>query len=190
MSRTALLTDVQWARIEPLMPSSHGRRGRPFRDHRQVVEGTSTGCGGRGGICRRRSARGRRSGSGDDRFSTDRTWDRIHARLVANADGAGEVDWTVSMDSTINRAHQHAPTLARTERPGCRCSGGPRSRALPALPLSFPTGHGLGRDGGRDAGLMPRDLNAASLRVRAWPTTPRAGPDVALGAGCSLGQFP
>jgi hypothetical protein len=34
-----LLTDVQWARIEPLMPSSQGRRGRPFRDHRQVVEG-------------------------------------------------------------------------------------------------------------------------------------------------------
>ena len=28
-----------WERIEPLMPSSDGQRGRPFRDHRQVVEG-------------------------------------------------------------------------------------------------------------------------------------------------------
>ncbi len=39
MSREALLTDAQWARIEPLMPSSEGQRGRPFREHRQVLEG-------------------------------------------------------------------------------------------------------------------------------------------------------
>jgi len=34
-----VLSDSEWARIEPLLPSSAGRRGRPFRDHRQVVEG-------------------------------------------------------------------------------------------------------------------------------------------------------
>lgn len=34
-----MLTDAQWARTEPLMPSSEGQRGRPFRDHRQVIEG-------------------------------------------------------------------------------------------------------------------------------------------------------
>nr|MBA2559836.1 transposase [Propionibacteriales bacterium] len=39
MSRAAVLSDAQWARIEPLLPSSDGRRGRPFRDHRQVIEG-------------------------------------------------------------------------------------------------------------------------------------------------------
>ena len=39
MSRSAVLTDAQWARIQTLMPSSAGQRGRPFRDHRQVVEG-------------------------------------------------------------------------------------------------------------------------------------------------------
>jgi len=33
-----VLSDSEWARIEPLLPSSAGRRGRPFRDHRQVVE--------------------------------------------------------------------------------------------------------------------------------------------------------
>ena len=33
------LSDGEWARIEPLLPSSAGRRGHPFRDHRQVVEG-------------------------------------------------------------------------------------------------------------------------------------------------------
>ena len=58
------------------------------------------------------------------RFSADGTWDRIHARLVAEADAAGQVDWTVSVDSTINRAHQHATTLARTERPTGRLTGG------------------------------------------------------------------
>jgi hypothetical protein len=33
--------------------------------------------------------------------------------LLAHADAVGEIDWTVSADSTINRAHQHATTLAR-----------------------------------------------------------------------------
>ena len=47
------------------------------------------------------------------RFSLDGTWDKIHTRLLAEADATGEIDWTVSVDSTINRAHQHATTLAR-----------------------------------------------------------------------------
>ena len=47
------------------------------------------------------------------RFSLDGTWDRMHTRLLAEADAAGQLDWTVSVDSTINRAHQHATTLPR-----------------------------------------------------------------------------
>ncbi|WP_419095499.1 transposase, partial [Pseudarthrobacter naphthalenicus] len=39
MSRFQVFTDDQWARVEPLLPSSDGQRGRPFRNHRQVVEG-------------------------------------------------------------------------------------------------------------------------------------------------------
>ncbi len=39
VTRTEVLSDAEWARIEPLLPSSAGRPGRPFRDHRQVVEG-------------------------------------------------------------------------------------------------------------------------------------------------------
>ncbi|MEU9823043.1 transposase, partial [Pseudonocardia alni] len=39
MSRRAVLTDAQWARLEPLLPSSDGIPGRPFADHRRVVEG-------------------------------------------------------------------------------------------------------------------------------------------------------
>jgi transposase len=47
------------------------------------------------------------------RFSADGTWDRIHHALLAQAEHAGEVDWTVSVDCTINRAHQHATNLPR-----------------------------------------------------------------------------
>jgi len=36
---SGVLSDGEWARIQPLLPSSTGRRGHPFRDHRQVVEG-------------------------------------------------------------------------------------------------------------------------------------------------------
>ena len=54
------------------------------------------------------------------RFSSDGTWDRIHARLLAEADAAGRIDWNVSIDSTINRAHQHAATLRRVEVPAGR----------------------------------------------------------------------
>jgi transposase len=115
MSRFAVLTDDQWARIEPLMPCSDGRRGHPFRDHRQVVEGI---------VYRYRCGIAWRDlpevfgpwqtvWKRHHRFSVDGTWDAIHAMLVAEADAAGEVDWAVSVDSTINRAHQHATTLPR-----------------------------------------------------------------------------
>lgn len=126
MSRFAVLTDAQWARIEPLMPSSEGQRGRPFRDHRQVIEAI---------IYRLRTGVAWRDlpesfgpwqtvWKRHKRFSTDGTWDRIHARLVAEADAAGEIDWRVSVDSTINRAHQHATTLPRVEQPaGTRRKG-------------------------------------------------------------------
>jgi transposase len=122
MSRSAVLNDAQWARIEPLMPSSDGQRGRPFRDHRQVIEGIvyrfRTGVAWRDlpesfgpwqTIWKRHK-----------RFSIDGTWDKIHARLVAEADASGDLDWTVSVDSTINRAHQHATTLSRVEEPAGR----------------------------------------------------------------------
>jgi transposase len=126
MSRVAVLTDAQWTRIAPLMPSSGGVRGRPFRDHRQVVEGIifrlRTGCPWRDlpqrfGPHQTVSKRHRR-------FSRDGTWDKVLARLVAEADAVGQVDWTVSVDSTINRAHQHATTMARAERPAGRFTGG------------------------------------------------------------------
>ena len=115
MSRRAVLTDDQWERIAELLPSSKGRVGHPFRDHRQVVEGIvyryRTGIAWRDlpeefGPWQTVWKRHRR-------FSLDGTWDKLLTRLLAEADAAGEIDWSVSIDSTINRAHQHAATLPR-----------------------------------------------------------------------------
>lgn len=119
MSRKRVLTDAQWERIEPLMPSSDGVKSRPFRDHRQVVEGViyrfRTGIAWRDlpasfGPWQTVWKRHRR-------FSADGTWDKIHARLLAEADAAGQVEWMVSVDSTINRAHQHATNVHSVEQP-------------------------------------------------------------------------
>jgi transposase len=126
MSRSAVLSDVGWARVEALMPSSQGRRGRPFRDHRQVLEGI---------IYRFRTGIAWRDLPASfgpwqtvwerhQRFSTDGTYDKIHARLMAEADAAGDLDWMVSVDSTVNRAHQHATNRGRIERPAGRMAGG------------------------------------------------------------------
>ena len=41
------------------------------------------------------------------------TWDAVLAGLLASADEAGIIDWSVSVDSTIARAHQHATNITR-----------------------------------------------------------------------------
>lgn len=98
------------------MPSSDGRPGRPFNDHRLVVEGIVyrfragipwrdlPGCFGSWKTVWKRHRR----------FSSDGTWDKIHTRLLMEADAVGMIDWEVSADSTVNRAHQHATNLPRT----------------------------------------------------------------------------
>ncbi len=116
MVRAGMLSDEMWARVEPLLPSSQGRPGRPFRDHRQVIEGVlyrlRTGVPWRDlpvefgpwqTVWKRHA-----------RFSRDGTWDAVLTRLLAEADAAGELDWAVSVDSTVVRAHQHGATAKRT----------------------------------------------------------------------------
>ena len=41
-------------------------------------------------------------------WSADGTWERLLQQVQAAADAAGEIDWDISVDSTIVRAHQHA----------------------------------------------------------------------------------
>lgn len=116
MSRVAVLSDEMWARVEPLLPPVKGPMGPPFRPHRPVVEGA---------IFRLRTGVAWRDlptefGAWQTvhrrfyRWSADGTWDRVLAALQADADAAGDIDWRVSVDSTIARVHQHGATAARS----------------------------------------------------------------------------
>ena len=126
MSRTQALTDAQWALISPLMQSPDGKQVRPFRDHRQVVEGI---------IYRYRTGIAWRDLPAEfgpwqtvwkrhRRLAGDGTWDRVLAELLADADAAGLIDWQVSVDSTVTRAHQHGTNLPRAQQ----VTGGPTER--------------------------------------------------------------
>lgn len=56
------------------------------------------------------------------RWAEDGTWERIFAALLATADAEKDIGWTVSVDSTINRAHQHA---AGARKRGCLAEPNP-----------------------------------------------------------------
>lgn len=47
------------------------------------------------------------------RMAGDGTWERVLAVLTADADASGRLDWSLSVDSTIARAHQHATNVTR-----------------------------------------------------------------------------
>ncbi|OOK84262.1 iS5 family ISMt1-like transposase [Mycobacterium kansasii] len=48
-----------------------------------------------------------------DQYGKDGTWDAILAVVLTAAADADRIDWAVSVDSTVNRAHQHATNLPR-----------------------------------------------------------------------------
>ncbi len=50
------------------------------------------------------------------RYAKDGTRDRILAVVLAEADAAGRIDWNVSVDSTVARAHQHATNTTRPDQ--------------------------------------------------------------------------
>jgi len=124
MVRQGLITDEFWSIVEPLLPTSRGRVGRPWADHRLILEG----------VCWRY-----RTGSPwrdvpvefgpwqtvwkrHFRWSTDGTYERIFtaaqdkdAGLLAT-DGEPievQVQRMLSVDSTVVRAHQHAAGARR-----------------------------------------------------------------------------
>jgi len=107
-------SDETWAVLEPLFSRSKGR-GRPMMDMRSTVEGIAwrfrTGAPWRD-VPERfghwNSIYQRFSG-----WSADGTWARVLARVQSCSAAAGEIDWTVSVDSTITRVHQHGATLPR-----------------------------------------------------------------------------
>jgi len=115
MSRFQLLSDAQWELIAGLLPVRTGKKGRPFRDARQMVEGI---------IYRYRCGIAWRDvpevfgpwqtiWGWHRRMSADGTWDAVLARLLSAAEAAEAIDWAVAVDSTIALAHQHATNVTR-----------------------------------------------------------------------------
>src|SRR5450759_2777584 len=97
----------------------------------------------RGGICRRDSLRGRRVLWRFDRWAKDGALDQVLTELQGHAHARGELEWVVSVDSTIARAHQHAAGAPRT------LGGGPANYTVR---WPEPADHALGRLGARISG--------------------------------------
>ena len=118
------LTDAEWERLRPFLPVSNRRCGR-WRDHRQVIDGilhrVRTGVQWRD--LPERFGPWKTVYERHRLWSADGTWERLLQQVQAAADAAGEIDWDVSVDSTIVRAHQHAAG-ARTEPPPAPASKG------------------------------------------------------------------
>jgi transposase len=113
--RRGEITDRAWEQIGPLLPQDGGKRGGRWRDHRTIVNGIlwklRTGSPWRDlperygpwQTCFDRFNRWRRDG----------TWDRLLAHAQTKSDAVGEVEWEVSVDDTVVRAHQHAAGARR-----------------------------------------------------------------------------
>jgi transposase len=136
------LTDAQWAILEPLLPVGQ-KPGRPPKwTKRQLIDGirwrTRVGAPWRDvppaygcwqtvyGLFRRWQRAG--------------VWALIMAALQARADATGLITWDVSVDSTINRAHQHAA--------GARTRSDQQNQPPGGIGEPEPADHGLGRSRG------------------------------------------
>ena len=115
MARSGVVSDRAWAQLGPLLPSSQGRRGGRWRDHRQVIEAIAwryrTGSPWRD--LPESFGPWQTAWKRLDRWSRDGTWERLVQQVQGDADAAAELDWVVSGDSTNVRAHQHAAGARR-----------------------------------------------------------------------------
>ena len=110
------LSDEQWVLLEPHLPrSTAGRAGRPWADHRRVVNAvlwrTRAGAAWRDlpiGYGPWKTAYNRHR-----RWSGDGTWERLLGELQRGSDSEHE-SFDVGIDSTVIRAHQHAAGAAHT----------------------------------------------------------------------------
>jgi transposase len=137
------LTDVQWERLQPLLPPQRRGAGttggRPSNDHRPIINGIlwilRTGAPWEDLPPRY----GKRStvSSRYYRWRTDGVWDRIYDAVKAQADATGELDWDLHhVDATVIRAHQHAAGAKKgTQRPkrwgAARAASVPKSTSAP-----------------------------------------------------------
>ncbi|MFJ4869494.1 IS5 family transposase [Streptomyces sp. NPDC088757] len=151
------LSDAEWERLRPFLPVSNGRCGR-WRYHCQAIDGilhrVRTGVQWRD--LPERFGPWKTVYERHRLWSADGTWERLLQQVQAAVDAAGEIDWDISVDSTIVRAHQHAAGAHRSA-PCARLKGGRRGgtpgRDAVAEPRRPPGGGGAGSEGlGRSRG--------------------------------------
>jgi transposase len=108
------LTDEEWRLLAPLLPANP-RQGHRWNDHRMVINGvmfrTRAGCAWRD--LPEQFGNWKTVYNRHRRWSLDGTWEQILNALRAGCDEVEGKDWTVSADSTIARAHQHAAGARR-----------------------------------------------------------------------------
>jgi transposase len=117
------LTEEEWAALEPLLPDQTPRRGGRWADHRSVINGV---------LWRTRTSSPWRDLPRDyghwktiynrhRRWSADGTWAKVLDELRRGCDQSTEagpsVEWSVGVDSTVVRAHQHAAGAPHTPPP-------------------------------------------------------------------------
>lgn len=123
------LTDAEWQRLEPLLPSQKPKTGKPNHNHRRIINGirwrARTGSPWRDmppiyGKWQTIYSRFRR-------WQQAGVWDRVLAAVQADADDAGDLDWALHhLDGTMIRAHQHAAGAKKgavTKRSGAATAG-------------------------------------------------------------------
>ncbi|MFD3921527.1 IS5 family transposase [Streptomyces sp. NPDC058595] len=180
------LSDVEWERLRPFLPVSNRRCGR-WRDHRQVIDGilhrVRTGVQWRD--LPERYGPWKTVYERHRLWSGDGTWERLLQQVQAAADAAGEIDWDISVDSTVVRAHQHAAG-ARTDPPPAPGIKGGRTGRTPgrdrvAEPARPPGGGGAGGEGlGRSRGGFTTKLHLSAdgrCRPLSLVVTPGQGAD-------------
>ena len=132
------LTNRQWRVLKALLPKGKKPGGPAKWTKRQLINGirwrTRTGAPWRD-VPARYGTWQRVSGLFRS-WQRDGTWARILSALQGLAEAKGLITWDVSVDSTINRAHQHAAGARRD----------PSAQKEP--PGDEPADHALGRSGG------------------------------------------
>ncbi|MFE7778708.1 IS5 family transposase [Streptomyces sp. NPDC057445] len=109
------LSDAEWERLRPFLPVGNRRCGR-WRDHRQVIDGIlhRVRIGVQWRDLPERFGPWKTVYKRHRLWSADGTWEHLLQQVQAAAEAAGEIDWNISVDSTIVRAHQHAAGARRT----------------------------------------------------------------------------